>query len=130
MNRWTFVSIADTVLRCSRILKRIGCQHCHSRFRSFSIDQLYGKVRLFLNKLYLLNQQRFERSVDRSFSLENRSHHFRSHRCFLRIILQNDLVYILDMCHALCGFCSASNVGLTPYAPYSQASRSPFPLHF
>ncbi len=44
-----------------RIIKRLGCSHCQPRRRSFTADQLRGKVRLALNKLRLLNQHRFEK---------------------------------------------------------------------
>jgi hypothetical protein len=44
-----------------RIIKRLGCPNCQPRGRSFTADQLRGKVRLSLNKLRLLNQRRFEK---------------------------------------------------------------------
>ncbi|CAF4458926.1 unnamed protein product [Rotaria sp. Silwood2] len=44
------------------ITLRLGCSHCQLRGRSFIADQLRGKVHLLLNKLRLLNQQRFENS--------------------------------------------------------------------
>ena len=44
-----------------RIIKRLGCPNCQPRGRSFTADQLRGKVRLSLNKLRLLNQHRFEK---------------------------------------------------------------------
>jgi len=49
------------VLYRFRIIKRLGCPNCQPRGRSFTADQLRGKVRLSLNKLRLLNQQRFEK---------------------------------------------------------------------
>ncbi len=44
-----------------RIIKRLGCPNCQPRGRSFTADQLRGKVRLALNKLRLLNQHRFKK---------------------------------------------------------------------
>ncbi|CAF4726018.1 unnamed protein product, partial [Rotaria socialis] len=82
-----------------RIIKRLGCPHCQPRGRSFTADQLRGKVRLSLNKLRILNQRRFE-------------------KYFLNLTLHGDLVHILDIFHALCGYCSESNVGLAHYSPY------------
>ncbi|CAF0992403.1 unnamed protein product [Rotaria sordida] len=82
-----------------RIIKRLGCPHCQPRGRSFTADQLRGKVRLSLNKLRILNQHRFE-------------------KYFLNLTLNGDLVHILDIFHALCGYCSESNVGLAHYSPY------------
>ncbi|CAF1499533.1 unnamed protein product, partial [Adineta ricciae] len=82
-----------------RIIKRLGCPNCQPRGRSFTADQLRGKVRLSLNKLRLLNQQRFE-------------------KYFLNLTLNGDLVHILDIFHALCGYCSESSIGLAHYSPY------------
>ncbi|CAF0812442.1 unnamed protein product, partial [Didymodactylos carnosus] len=82
-----------------RIIKRLGCPHCQPRARNFTSDQLRGKVRLSLNKLRTLNQRRFE-------------------KYFLDLTLHGDLVHILDIFHALCGYCSDSSVGLAHYAPY------------
>ncbi|UJR28934.1 hypothetical protein I4U23_010152 [Adineta vaga] len=82
-----------------RIIKRLGCPNCQPRGRSFTADQLRGKVRLSLNKLRLLNQHRFE-------------------KYFLNLTNHGDLVHILDIFHALCGYCSESNIGLAHYSPY------------
>ncbi|CAF4395522.1 unnamed protein product, partial [Didymodactylos carnosus] len=82
-----------------RIIKRLGCPHCQPRARSFTSDQLRGKVRLSLNKLRTLNQRRFE-------------------KYFLDLTIHGDLVHILDIFHALCGYCSESSIGLAHYAPY------------
>jgi hypothetical protein len=84
-----------------RIIKRLGCPNCQPRGRSFTADQLRGKVRLSLNKLRLLNQQRFE-------------------KYFLNLTLHGDLVHILDIFHALCGYCAESTLGLAHYSPYSK----------
>jgi hypothetical protein len=43
-------------------------------------------------------------------------------RYFLNLTLHGDLVHILDIFHALCGYCSESNMGLAHYAPYSKIS--------
>lgn len=68
------MSISGLFFYC-RIIKRLGCPNCQPRGRSFTADQLRGKVRLSLNKLRILNQQRFEKyffSFNKmSFSLEN-----------------------------------------------------------
>ncbi|CAF0895311.1 unnamed protein product [Rotaria sp. Silwood1] len=82
-----------------RIIKRLGCSHCQPRGRSFTADQLRGKVRLSLNKLRILNHHRFE-------------------KYFLNLTLNGDLVHILDIFHALCGYCAESNAGLVHYSPY------------
>ncbi|CAF3459223.1 unnamed protein product [Rotaria sp. Silwood1] len=71
------------------ITLRLGCSHCQLRGRSFIADQLRRKVHLPLNKLRLLNQQRFE-------------------KYFLNLTHHGDLVHILDIFHALCGYCSES----------------------
>ncbi|CAF2950149.1 unnamed protein product [Rotaria sp. Silwood2] len=71
------------------ITLRLGCSHCQLRGRSFIADQLRGKVHLLLNKLRLLNQQRFE-------------------KYFLNLTHHGDLVHILDIFHALCDYCSKS----------------------
>ncbi|CAF4763200.1 unnamed protein product [Rotaria sp. Silwood1] len=65
------------------ITLRLGCSHCQLRGRSFIADQLRRKVHLPLNKLRLLNQQRFE-------------------KYFLNLTHHGDLVHILDIFHALC----------------------------
>lgn len=41
-------------------------------------------------------------------------------RYFLNLTLHGDLVHILDIFHALCGYCAESNAGLAHYAPYSK----------
>ena len=56
-----------------RIIKRLGCPNCQPRGRSFTADQLRGKVRLSLNKLRLLNQHRFEKYFLSLFCFSSRS---------------------------------------------------------
>ncbi|CAF1533204.1 unnamed protein product, partial [Rotaria sordida] len=75
------------------ILKRLGCSNCQTGSRNFVMDQLRGKARLLLNKLRLLHQHRFE-------------------KYFLNFVVNADLVQILDILHALCGYCVESNIGL------------------
>ncbi|UJR20708.1 hypothetical protein I4U23_023829 [Adineta vaga] len=91
-----FQVAVDIILR---ILKRLGCSNCQSRGRSFNTDQLRGKVRVSLNKLRLLNQQRFE-------------------KCFLNFAANANLGHMFDILHALCGYCVETSVGLAHYAPY------------
>jgi hypothetical protein len=50
-------------------------------------------------------------------------------RYFLHLTLHGDLVHILDIFHALCGYCSESNVGLAHYAPYSKNIFVIFSIH-
>lgn len=48
------------------------------------------------------------------------------YRYFLNLTIHGDLVHILDIFHALCGYCADSNAGLVHYAPYSKtANRCP-----
>lgn len=100
----------------------MGCPHCQPRGRSFTADQLRGKVRLSLNKLRILNQQRFEKYVYEVFSVSFVCYVEKFHfiRYFLNLTHNGDLVHILDIFHALCGYCSESNVGLGHYSPYSK----------
>ncbi|CAF1372114.1 unnamed protein product [Adineta ricciae] len=91
-----FQVAVDIILR---ILKRLGCSNCQSRGRSFNTDQLRGKVRVSLNKLRLLNYQRFE-------------------KCFLNFATNANLGHIFDILHALCGYCVETTIGLAHYAPY------------
>ena len=104
----------------SRILKRLGCQHCQARTPNLLADQLREKVRFTLNKLHSINDKRFEKSVH-SQSLITRT--FFSNRSFLNFADNGELIQILDIFHALCSFCQEPKIGLGHYAPYSNSSR-------
>ena len=40
--------------------------------------------------------------------------------------MNGELIHILDILHALCGYCSEGNIGLGHYAPYSKKTKQSF----
>jgi hypothetical protein len=96
---------ADLVLRN---IKWLGCLYCcshqsSSAAKSFSNDQLRGKTKLIISRLYKKNPSRFK-------------------KFFKTFIATTDINHLVEIFHALLGYCYDPSFGLNHYYPYCKFS--------
>ncbi|RNA13672.1 hypothetical protein BpHYR1_016292 [Brachionus plicatilis] len=87
---------ADLALRN---IKWLGCINCQTGSKSFLNDQLRGRVKLTLGRLFKKNRKRFE-----SF--------------FRTFIEKSDINHIMETFHALFGYCNDPLLGYGHYYPH------------
>lgn len=87
---------ADLALRN---IKWLGCLNCQTNSKSFLSDQLRGRVKLILGRLFKKNRKRFE-----SF--------------FRKFIEKSDINHLMETFHALFGYCNDPLMGYGHYYPY------------
>ncbi len=92
---------ADLVLRN---IKWLGCVYCQSSAKSFSNDQLRGKTNLIIGRLYKKNPSRFK-------------------KFFKTFIATSEINHLIEIFHALFGYCHDPSYGLNHYYPYRMFSN-------
>ena len=98
---------ADLVLRN---IKWLGCVYCQSSAKSFSNDQLRGKTKLIIGRLYKKNPNRFK-------------------KFFKTFIETSEINHLLEIFHALLGYCHDPSCGLGHYHPYRELIETLKILH-